>query len=74
MRANNIKYCLNCGRSFVANSSKHPFCSLACKYRYENHRSFDCSQCRTINCPKKNKESKIIPDDCPNYSWRYRSQ
>ena len=69
MGANSVKFCLNCGRSFVAHNSKHPFCSLSCKKRYENHTSFDCSQCRTVSCKYRNRDTKAIPDDCPNYKW-----
>ena len=66
------KICINCGRTFQASKSKHPFCSLTCKTRYANHTSFNCSDCRNASCTHRVRDTKAIPDDCPNYKWEYK--
>ncbi|MBR4313307.1 MAG: hypothetical protein IKP66_00175 [Lachnospiraceae bacterium] len=69
--ANEIKICLQCGRSFRASNNKHPFCSVNCKMRYANHRGFNCKECRNASCTVRNEDSIRISDECPNYKWTY---
>lgn len=70
--ANQMKICLQCGRTFMSSKNKHVFCSVNCKTRYANHRGFRCSECRNISCTVRNNDSNITPNDCPNYKWRYK--
>ncbi len=70
-KANLLKTCLQCGRTFRASNNKHPFCSTGCKMRYSNYRGFNCSQCRNASCELRNNSSHITPNGCPNYKWNY---
>lgn len=69
MSANVTKICMSCGRTYNARNSKHPFCSIACKRRYTNRRTFNCADCRQVSCPVRNNYSNTVPAGCLNFAW-----
>ena len=69
MARNVTKICMGCGRTFNAKNSKYPFCSIACKKRYTNHRQFKCSECHNAACTVRNNQSLTVPAGCQNFGW-----
>ena len=71
MASNVTRICVMCGRTFNARKGKFAFCSVNCKKRYGNHKSFTCDTCRTLPCEFRQEGSQVTPKDCPNLKWHW---